>query len=200
MSDGAQEEAPKRNRRVRVQNDGYAGYTTRVTDVDTGQDIGNVYHVKVVDIDVHDTPRVLMWAHNPIVDVVGVAETINVCPLCKAHRNVEPTEDNQEHWKHKIKIDIDDTDVAYSIARLRELRWEHQRLMEESIGQAEAIKAFVEWLVARKSQSELISFVNGIPELSPEGATSLAEKFCMAQGWYVRNEKYADLIRDVAEG
>ena len=188
MSDDHQE-APKPNRRVRVQNDGQAGYATRVTDVDTGQDISNIYHVKVVDINVRDTPRVLMWAHNPVVDVVGVAETINVCPLCKAHRNVEPAEDNQEHWEHKIKINIDDTDIAYSIARLRELQWEHHRFMEESIGQAEAIKAFAEWLVARKSH----------PELSLEEVANLAEKFCGAQGWHVRNERYADLIRDVSE-
>ena len=200
MSDNTQEEAPKPPRRVRIQNDGRPGYDTKITDAETGQDISHIYHVKVIDIDVRDNPRVLMWAHNPVVDVVGYAETINVCPLCKAQRNVEPTtEDGQEHWKHKIKIDIDDTDVAYPIDRLRELRWQHHELMSEFIGPAEAIKAFTEWLVARKSQSELFSFMNGIPELSPERAANLAETFCLAQGWHIRNEKYADLIRQVAD-
>jgi hypothetical protein len=177
----------KAPRRVRVKNDGGPGYATKVTDADTGQPIDYIYHVKVVDIDVHDTPRVLMWAHNPIMDITGIAETTNVCPFCKAQKNVEPTEDNKEVWKHRIKIDIDDTDVAYSIQRLRDLQWQHDEFMRESIGPAEAIHAFMAW---RESRDETMPC---------DDDAKLIEKFCQAQGWYVKNEKYAELIRDVME-
>src|SRR5579859_4649256 len=144
MSDNMQE-APKPLRRVRIQNDGDPGYNTKITDADTGQSIDNIYHAKIVDIGVRDNPRILLWAHNPVVDITGVAETTHVCPLCKARRDVEPAEDNKEVWKHKIKIDIDDTDIAYAVQKLRELQWQHDEFMRESIGPAEAINAFGLW-------------------------------------------------------
>src|SRR5882762_7335090 len=181
------QEAPKPLRRVRVQNDGGPGYNTKITDADTGQPIDNIYHVKVVDIGVRDNPRVLLWAHNPVIDITGVAETINVCPLCKAWRNVEPTEEGKEHWKHKIKIDIDDTDIAYAVQKLRELQWQHDEFMRESIGPAEAIHAFMQW---RNSRDERAPCLSGAEEV---------KTFCTAQGWYIKNEKYSELIRHVVQ-
>lgn len=191
MSDNTQE-ASKLPQRVRIQNDGFPGYATKVTDAETGQDISHIYHVKIVDIDVRDTPRVLMWAHNPVMDITGVAEITNVCPLCKAQRNVEPTEDDQEHWKHKIKIDIDDTSLAYPIQRLRELQFAYDEFARQSLGPAEAVWAFMEWYLGVEKKVEMFS---------DEGveATKLIEKFCRAQGWHVKNERYADLIRQVAD-
>lgn len=196
MSDNTQQETPKSLRKVRIQNDGRPGYAARITDAETGQPIDNIYHAKVVDIDVRDNPRILLWAYSPVIDVVGGAETTDVCPLCKAQKNVEPTEDNKEVWRHKIKFDIDDTDVAYSIERLRDLRREHDELARQSIGPAEAITAFMTWLMARKEVSG--PFYAGSPEASDE-AMKLVEKFCQAQGWHIKNEKHADLIRYVVE-
>lgn len=196
MSDNAQQETLKPFRRVRIQNDGKPGYATRITDAETGQSIDNIYHAKMVDIDVHDNPRILLWAYSPVIDIVGDAETVEVCPLCKARKNVEPTEDNKDVWRHKIKFDIDDTDVAYSIERLRALRREHDELARRSIGPAEAITAFVTWLTTRKEVSG--PFYAGSPEISND-AMELVERFCQAQGWYIKNEKYADLIRYVVE-
>lgn len=196
MSDNIQQEALKSLRRVRIQNDGRPGYATRITDAETGQPIDNIYHAKVVDIDVRDNPRILLWAYSPVIDVVGDAETTEVCPLCKAQKSVEPTEDNKEAWRHKIKFDIDDTDVAYSIEKLRDLRREHDELARQSIGPAEAIHAFMAWLTTRKAVSG--PFYAGASE-SEEEAMGLVEKFCQAQGWHVKNEKYAELIRYVVE-
>ena len=184
MSDDKQE-APNPIRRVRIQNDGGPGYNTKITDADTGQPIDHIYHAKVVDIGVRDNPRVLLWAHNPVVDITGVAETTNVCPLCKARRNVEPTEDNQEHWKHKIKIDIDDTDIAYAVQKLRDLQWQHDEFMRESIGPAEAIHAFMTWRNYRDENAPCLSDAEEV------------KTFCTAQGWYIKNEKYRELIRQV---
>lgn len=181
------QEAPKPLRRVRIQNDGKPGYATTITDADTGQPIDHIYHVKVVDIDVHDNPRILLWAYNPVMDITGVAETTNACPLCKARRDAEPTEDNAEHWKHKIKIDIDDTDIAYAVQKLRDLQWQHDEFMRESIGPAEAIHAFMAW---RNSRDE------NAPCLSDAGE---AKTFCTAQGWHIKNEKYRELIRQVVQ-
>lgn len=196
MSDNTQQETQKPLRKVRIQNDGKPGYATRITDAETGQPIDNIYHAKVVDIDVHDVPRVLLWAHSPVIDVVGDAETVDVCPLCKARKNVEPTEDNKEVWRHKIKFDIDDTNVAYSIERLRALQREHDELARQSIGPAEAITAFMTWLTTREEVSG--PFYAGSPEVSDE-AMKLVEKFCQSQGWHIKNEKYTELIRHVVE-
>jgi len=184
MNDNTQE-APQPLRRVRIQNDGGPGYNTKITDADTGQPIDNVYHVKVVDIGVRDNPRVLLWAHNPVVDITGVAETTNVCPLCKSRRDAEPTEDNAGVWKHKIKIDIDDTDIAYAVQKIRELQWQHDEFMRESIGPAEAIHAFMAWRNSRDERAPCLSDAEEV------------KTFCAAQGWYIKNEKYNELIRHV---
>ena len=176
------QETSKPLRRVRVVNDGQPGYATRITDADTGQPLDSIYHVKVVDIDVRDVPKIFLWSHQPVIDIVGDAETTNVCPLCKTSKNVESTENNN----NKLKIDIDDSEVVYAIDRLRELRWQHNEFLRQSIGPAEAITAFMAWLTTRK-------------EVSGEEAMKLVEKFCRAQGWYIKNEKYAELIKEAWE-
>ena len=176
------QETSKPLRRVRVVNDGQPGYATRITDADTGQPLDSIYHVKVVDIDVRDVPKIFLWSHQPVIDIVGDAEPTNVCPLCKTSKNVESTENNN----NKLKIDIDDSEVVYAIDRLRELRWQHNEFLRQSIGPAEAITAFMAWLTTRK-------------EVSGEEAMKLVEKFCRAQGWYIKNEKYAELIKEAWE-
>jgi hypothetical protein len=186
------QETSKPLRRVRVVNDGQPGYATRITDADTGQPLDSIYHVKVVDIDVRDVPKIFLWSHQPVIDIVGDAETTNVCPLCKASTNVKSTEDN----KHKLKIDIDDSEVVYAIDRLRELRWQHDEFLRQSIGPAEAITAFMAWLTTRKEVSG--PFYAGLEKASDEAA-KLVEQFCRAQGWSIKNEKYAELIKEAWE-
>src|SRR2546421_3535474 len=69
-------------RRVRIVNDGGPGYATQITDADTGQHISNVFHIRMVDIDVKDVPRAILWTHMPVVDVIANADVVECCLYC----------------------------------------------------------------------------------------------------------------------
>ncbi|HEX3640182.1 MAG TPA: hypothetical protein VHV10_02710 [Ktedonobacteraceae bacterium] len=113
------EEKPQPPRRVHIQNDGGPGYQTKITDADTGQFIDKIFHVRLVDLDVHGMPQAILWMHAPAVDVTVNAHIINVCPYCHAQK---PDPEKLENDKFRLKLTVDDTDLDLSIHKLERLQ------------------------------------------------------------------------------
>jgi hypothetical protein len=72
-------------RRVRIQNNGEAGYMTQVTDAETGEklEIGiTEVCIKAKD----DMPYAILTSIFPVIDIVADAEIKHVCPYCGKSR------------------------------------------------------------------------------------------------------------------
>ena len=70
-------------RRVKIYNPGGAGWQTKVTDVETGEEIVNISQVEVV-ISTQGMPTATVYTFiAPEVDLTVFAEQKNVCPCCR---------------------------------------------------------------------------------------------------------------------
>lgn len=70
-------------KRVRIYNPGGAGWQTKVTDAETGEEILNLSHVEVA-IDLRGMPTATVYSFiAPEVDLTVFAEQKNVCPCCR---------------------------------------------------------------------------------------------------------------------
>src|SRR5437899_147820 len=98
----AQQQSPQppQPRRVRIVNNGGPGYATQITDANTGQHISNVFHIRLVDIDVKDVPRAILWTHMPVVDVIANAEVVECCLYCGQQKPGA----NQQGGEYRVKI------------------------------------------------------------------------------------------------
>jgi hypothetical protein len=177
-------EAPKPLRRVRIQNDGGPGYTTRITDADTGQPIGSIFHIRLVDLDVKEVPKVLLWQHTQVIDVTANAEIVGVCPCCGKYKQDPKKLDD----KFKLKLTVDDTDLDLSIDKLKRLQALQRATLGDYVDPGEAVWSFMEWLMGHKNGAELFS-KEGIE------VAGLIEKFIKAQGWEIDQEHYTS-VRD----
>ncbi len=67
--------------KVRIQNDGKPGYTTQVTNAETGE----VLDLQVTEVTIKaskEIPYALLTSILPVVDVIADAEIRHVCPYC----------------------------------------------------------------------------------------------------------------------
>src|ERR1700739_3903026 len=117
MNDNTQE-APKPLRRVRIQNDGGPGYNTKITDADTGKSIYRVFHCRLVDINVQEMPKAILWMYTPVVDVTVDADVVTQCPYCGAQKP-DPEELSKDF---RLKLAIGDVDLDLSIDKLKRLQ------------------------------------------------------------------------------
>ena len=70
--------------RVRIVNDGLPGYMTRITDVETGQEIERVKEVHF-HFDAAKVTIASLVVYAPVVDVIVDAEIKHMCPYCGQH-------------------------------------------------------------------------------------------------------------------
>jgi hypothetical protein len=68
--------------RVRIQNDGGSGYSTRITDVETGQPIEGVQQITLLLSPTKEPIKATLTVHSPHVDIVLDAEIEQRCPYC----------------------------------------------------------------------------------------------------------------------
>jgi hypothetical protein len=66
--------------RVRIQNDTGRGYHTKITDVETGQEL-DVAEVSISLKPSHENQAVLT-VFSPVVDLIADAEIKKICPCC----------------------------------------------------------------------------------------------------------------------
>jgi hypothetical protein len=187
------QETPK-PRRVRIQNEGGPGYVTKITDADTGEFINNLFHARIVDLDVNNVPRAILWAHMPAIDIIAHAKVFEICPYCKQQKP-EPSQNGDEY---RLKTTINDTDLDLSIAKLQELqKWQRATSPSNNIYPAEALWAFMEWYVEHKGIGTIDpqETING-PDEAIEIAR-LVDTFCKAQGWHFDQEYYNDVIKQI---
>lgn len=70
-------------RRIRITNPGGAGWQTKITDAETGEELVNLSHVEVA-IDLRGMPTAVVYSFiAPEVDLTVFAEQKNVCPCCR---------------------------------------------------------------------------------------------------------------------
>jgi hypothetical protein len=175
-----EQEPPKRPRGVRIQNDGGIGASTKLTDADTGESIDHIYHVRVIDIDVKDWSRAILWAYAPVMDIVAHAEVVECCPCCGQQKpDLKKLDDN------RIKTTINDTDLDLSIDKLKQIQDLQRSTRGNNIYPAEALTAFVEWLQDRYGMAHSYS----LDELSYR-----VDSFSEAQGWKFDQEYYDEVI------
>jgi hypothetical protein len=68
-------------RQIRIQNDGKPGYTTQVTDAETGEKLD--FQVTEITIKAKDEmPYAILTSLFPVIDVIADAEIKHVCPCC----------------------------------------------------------------------------------------------------------------------
>lgn len=69
-------------KRVKIEYNGGAAYTAKVTDAETGADIPNVYRVDF-SLDANaDATDVKLYSYTPAVQVTANASIHKVCPHC----------------------------------------------------------------------------------------------------------------------
>lgn len=78
-------------KRVRIYNDSGKGYLTKVTNLETGEDIPNVTGISL-SIEPRREIRATIETALPVVDVVAMADLSTKCPLCHQHVPIEPFE------------------------------------------------------------------------------------------------------------
>lgn len=76
--------------KVRITNDGQHGYATRITNVETGEEIPHVMRVQLDLSTTGDVPKALLVIALPVLDVIADADTLHVCPCCGAARSSVP--------------------------------------------------------------------------------------------------------------
>src|SRR5205807_1306754 len=173
-------------RRVRIVNDGGPGYATQITDADTGQHISNVFHIRLVDIDVKDVPRAILWTHMPVVDVIANADVVECCLYCGQQK----PDANQQGDEYRLKIKIDDVDLDLAIDKMKQLQKWQRATSGDYIDPAEALFAFAGWLSSRKETTGKLSVHDDASQIA-----KLVGRFCEAQGWAMDEEHYYDVIK-----
>jgi len=181
----AQQQSSQPPRRVRIVNDGGPGYATTITDADTGQHISNVFHIRLVDIDVKDVPRAILWTHMPVVDVIAYADIVDCCRYC-GQMKPDPAQQGDEY---RLKTKISDVDLDLSIDKLKQLQ-RLQRVTSDFIDPAEALFAFAGWLSSREETTGKLSAHDDASQIA-----KLVGRFCDAQGWDIDEEHYESVIR-----
>lgn len=111
----------KKTIRVRIQNDGTHSYDTRVTDVETGQEISHITSLTYTNGDLNEEcpyPRAEITVAMPaVIDVIVDAEIRHVCPVCG--RSVE---EQSEMTTHDMEPPIEDITKAALKEMARQLR------------------------------------------------------------------------------
>jgi len=181
----AQQQSPQPPRRVRIVNNGGPGYATQITDADTGQHIGNAFHIRMVDIDVKDVPRAILWTYMPIVDVIANADIVDCCRYCGQQK----PDANQQGDEYRLKTKINDADLDLSIDKLKQLQ-ALQRAASDFIDPAEALFAFMGWLTSREGESGPFSDHHDAAE-----PARLVAAFNEAQGWDIDQDHYESVIK-----
>jgi hypothetical protein len=72
----------KKSIRVRIQNDGGTGLSTRITDVETGRPIEGVQQITLLLSPTKEPIKATLTVHSPHVDIVLDAEIERRCPYC----------------------------------------------------------------------------------------------------------------------
>ena len=173
-------------RRIRIVNDGGPGYATRITDADTGEHIDNIFHIRLVDIDVHDLPRAILWAHMPVVDVIANAEVIECCPYCGQQK----PDSLRQGDEYRLKVKFDDADLDLSIDKLKRLQALQRETRGDYVDPAEALFAFAGWLSSRGTESGPFSAHHDAAQIA-----LLVKAFNAAQGWDIDDEHYDSVIK-----
>ena len=177
---------PAKPRRVRIVNDGGPGYATKITDAETGQHIDNVFHIRLVDIDVKDVPRAILWTYTPVVDVVAYADIVDCCKYC-GQQKPNATQQGDEY---RLKTKINDIDLDFSIEKLRQLQKLQRATSGDYVDPAEALFAFAGWLSSREETTGKLSAHDDASQIA-----KLVGRFCEAQGWAMDEEHYYEVIR-----
>lgn len=83
--------------RIRIVNPGGAGWQTKITDAETGDDLLNLSHVEIA-IDMQGMPTATVYTFiAPEVDLTVFAQQKNVCPCCRQVVTIgNTTESNQQ--------------------------------------------------------------------------------------------------------
>lgn len=180
-------ETPKPLRRVRIQNDGGPGYATKLTDADTGQPIDRIFHIRLVDLDVKEIPKVLLWQYTPVIDVTANAEIVGVRPCCGTQKPDPQKLDD----KFKLKLTVDDTDLDLSIDKLKRLQaLQRATSCGDYVDPGEAVWSFMEWFMGHKDRVQMVS-ERGFDTVK------IIKKFLKAQGWEIDQEHYTSVRKQI---
>jgi hypothetical protein len=76
--------------KVRIQNDGYEGWNTKITDSETGEPLTHL-RVDEVHILMKEMPHAILHCQRPVLDIIADAHITYTCTACGYEGEPEPT-------------------------------------------------------------------------------------------------------------